>query len=94
MATVDWRALSLLYPDNINQSLSPWYVYVGVMLEAFAKEPLVGGLWKYLASEFPHEEDQLTVSRRLREGLLKASVLVGFPRVSALHAPISRHEGV
>jgi len=50
-------------------------------IHQFAREKLVGDLWRYLATVLPDEQDQLRAARRLREGLLKASPLVGFPRV-------------
>ena len=60
---------------------NPAYVYAAVILESLGKELPVGGVWFYLAERFVTEEDQMVLARRLREGLLKASVLVGFPRV-------------
>ena len=62
--------------------INPAYVYTAVILESLGKESHVGDVWFYLAERFTTEEDQMVLARRLREGLLKASVLVGFPRVS------------
>ena len=59
---------------------NPAFVYLGVLLESLGQEPLVAGLWAYISKVFPYEDDQLYVARRLREGFLKASALVGFPR--------------
>lgn len=68
--------------EEASLAASPSYVYFGIILETFGKEKLVAGLWEHLARVLPKHEDQLLMARRLREGLLKASPLVGFPRVS------------
>lgn len=60
---------------------NPVYVYIVVILQSLGKELLVEDVWFYLAARFTNEEDQTTLARRIREGLLKASGLVGFPRV-------------
>lgn len=59
---------------------NPAFVFLGVLLESLGQEPLVSGLWAYISKVFPYEDDQLHVARRLREGFLKGSALVGFPR--------------
>ncbi|KAL9615916.1 MAG: hypothetical protein Q9160_009154 [Pyrenula sp. 1 TL-2023] len=90
----DFRDLVCFYPATLNEPVrSPAFVYVGVILESLAKETLVESLWTFIAQEYPLEHDQLYIARRLREGLLKASVLVGFPRgingLAALHRAVS-----
>jgi alkylhydroperoxidase/carboxymuconolactone decarboxylase family protein YurZ len=59
---------------------NPAFIFLGVLLESLGQEPLVSGLWTYISKVFPYEDDQLHVARRLREGFLKGSALVGFPR--------------
>ena len=56
-------------------------MYVAVILKSLDKESHVSDVWFYLAERFTTESDQMLLARRIREGLLKASVLVGFPRV-------------
>ena len=76
------QAILELFPTKSSLENSPSYVYFAVILETFAKERLVGKLWRRLVEFVPGHEEQLHVARRMREGLLKASPLVGFPRVS------------
>lgn len=64
-----------------NSPSNPGYVYIGVIFECLGQEPPVTDLWDYVTNKFPEQSEQAIVARRLREGLLKASVLVGFPRV-------------
>lgn len=63
---------------------SPWYIYAATTIEGTGSPTAapVGDLWKYIASEVKDEAQLLKYARRIREGLLKCSVLVGFPRVS------------
>jgi hypothetical protein len=56
-------------------------VYVAVILESLNKESHVSDVWFYLAERFTAKNDQMPLVSGIREGLLKASVLVGFPRV-------------
>lgn len=74
---------------------SLWYILTTAILLAFHKEKLIGDLWTYLARTCHNEdhaddngniaaaEDEklLVTARRIREACLKASTLVGFPRV-------------
>ena len=67
-----------------------WYILTTAVLLSFHKEKLVGDLWTYLASSpgiNPSADELLATARRIREACLKASTLVGFPRVS--HQPIA-----
>ena len=59
---------------------NPAFIFLGVLLESLGQEPHVTGLWAYISKVFPYEDDQFYVARRLREGFLKGSALVGFPR--------------
>lgn len=91
------HAILKLFPSTSTLADSPSYVYFGAILETFAKEKLIGRLWRHLAELAPSREEQLLIARRLREGLLKASPLVGFPRVSGYVLTIrgipDRHAG-
>ena len=69
------------YPQGPKAPTNPGYVYVAVILESLARESNVPDLWFWLSQQFATDDDQIILARRLREGLLKASVLVGFPRV-------------
>jgi hypothetical protein len=60
-------------------STNPAYVYVAIILRSLSKEMLVEDVWLHLAERFTAEDDQTILARQLREGLLKASGLVGFP---------------
>jgi len=68
------------HPTGPLSPTNPAYIYIAVILESLGREPLVGDLWRHIAEHFPSQDDQIIFARRLREGLLKASVLVGFPR--------------
>jgi hypothetical protein len=69
------------HPQGPPSPTNPAYVYIAVILESLGKESHVRDVWFHLADHFTAEADQMILARRLREGLLKASVLVGFPRV-------------
>lgn len=69
------------HPQGPQSPFNPSYVYTAVILESLGKEANVADVWHYLSRQFAKEDDQILLARRLREGLLKASVLVGFPRV-------------
>lgn len=83
---LDAEHLQSLFPaDSRGQEYGVWYVYAGCSLLCFAKEKQVGELWKQLTGIIGDDDTKLaTAARRLREGLLKSSPLVGFPRVSHL----------
>lgn len=84
LTSSDFNDIVELYPYVPRSSVqNPAFIYVGVVLESLAKESLVlvENLWQYITEKHPSESDQIFIARRLREGLLKASVLVGFPRV-------------
>lgn len=93
------HAILKQFPSAPSLADSPSYVYFGIILETFAKEKLIGDLWRHLAKLASGHEEQLVIARRLREGLLKASPLVGFPRVCshymflASRASSDRYEG-
>ena len=78
--------LESLFPaDSRGPEYGVWYVFVGCTLLCFAREGQVGELWAQLAEQIGNDTDkQVIAARRLREGLLKSSPLVGFPRVSWL----------
>ena len=80
--------LESLFPaDSRGPEYGVWYVFVGCTLLCFAREGQVGELWAQLAEQIGNDTDkQVIAARRLREGLLKSSPLVGFPRVSWLQS--------
>lgn len=83
-ALPDIEAIIALFPSN---SQAPEYsiapVYAGVALLAFGEEKRIPELWQQMARlHASNEATQVTAATRLREGLVKASPLVGFPRVS------------
>jgi hypothetical protein len=59
-----------------------WYVYAAVIIESVAPPSHIAELWKYLTTLCNDHDDLVFVARRLREGLLKASPLAGFPKAS------------
>lgn len=89
---IDFDRLSAAMPDqSVTGVDSLWYVVATASLLAFHKEAAVGELWKYISQRCADEgqvggidaqDRQLRIARRIRESCLKASVLVGFPRVS------------
>lgn len=58
-----------------------WYVYAAAVFQANDRMDLVAKTWSYVKAGTFKEEDLLVKARKLREALLKASVLVGFPKV-------------
>lgn len=72
------------------ESTAVWYILTTAVLLSFHKEKLIGDLWTYLAAHTADGEDEeqlLAIARRIREACLKASTLVGFPRVGVLFLP-------
>lgn len=83
---LDFSTIHQLFPDHSSSPL--WYILTTAVLLSFHKEKLTGDLWTYLSSsasssdsESRNEDDLLAIARRIRESCLKASTLVGFPRV-------------
>lgn len=72
------QGLEALFPGQTN---GPWYVYAGLIFQANDDMDHIKTLWNYLAESTLKEQDQFAKARKLREALLKASVLVGFPKV-------------
>lgn len=63
-------------------SQSPWYVYAILIFQANDHMDLIGTTWDYVRSQTSNEDELIVKARKMREALLKASVLVGFPKVS------------
>jgi hypothetical protein len=61
----------------------PWYCYAAVVFQVHDEMELVGQTWRYVLEHAKDEDDGLRLARQIREALLKASVLVGFPKVSS-----------
>jgi len=62
----------------------PWYGYAAVVFQVHDKMELIGQTWRFVLEHTKDEEDQLRIARQIREALLKASVLVGFPKVPVM----------
>lgn len=73
-----FEALEQLFPGG---ETSAWYVYAALIFQVNDRMDLIGQIWKYIASKTPTLDEQVKKGRKMREGLLKASVLVGFPKV-------------
>lgn len=86
-ALPDIGDLSSLFPEDCRGSeYRIVHVYASVTLLAFGAEKRIPELWQQIAQLYAkNEAAQATAAARLREGLVKASPLIGFPRVS--HVP-------
>jgi hypothetical protein len=73
------KGLEELYPGGAS---SPWYIYAGLVLQANDRMDLLGDLFQILKDETTSSTDLIVKVRALREAQLKASVLIGFPKVS------------
>lgn len=79
---LNFSELSKLIPQQSPDGASSlWYIVATAAILGFHNEPAVGELWHYISSLEGEQSQQLAVARRIREACLKASVLVGFPRV-------------
>lgn len=59
-----------------------WFVYAGLVFQANDRMDYIGKTWDYILKHTPNQEEQVVKARKLREALLKSSVLVGFPKVT------------
>lgn len=59
----------------------PWYCFAALIFQIHDEMDLVGQTWSAALETCQDENEQILMSRQLRESLLKASVLVGFPKV-------------
>jgi hypothetical protein len=79
-------------PEN-----SIWIVYSAVIIETVSSAKHITDLWSWVSSEVKDEKKQLIIARRIREGLLKASPLAGFPkagpRISLTLQALTIHRG-
>lgn len=57
-----------------------WFVYAGLIFQANDRMDYIGKTWEYVLKHTESQEEQVIKARKLREALLKASVLVGFPK--------------
>jgi len=90
-AQIDFDALTNLFPsDSIYVKEYGWVALAGTALLGFGKEPMIADLIDgVLAQAGKNEKAQYTALRKVRESMLKASPLVGFPRVSPRHFHVS-----
>lgn len=59
----------------------PWYCYAALVFQVNDRMDLIGDVWSAVNTSIDTgEATQLRIARQLREALLKASVLVGFPK--------------
>lgn len=65
---------------RVNESLLN-LLFQAVTLLAFNKTDNIPELWEVVSSVYAEPEYQVVAARRLREAMMKASILVGFPRV-------------
>ena len=62
----------------------PWYCYAAVVFQVHDKMELIGQTWRFVLEHTEGEDNRVRVARQMREALLKASALVGFPKVRLL----------
>ncbi|EME49039.1 hypothetical protein DOTSEDRAFT_58303 [Dothistroma septosporum NZE10] len=72
-----FHQLEALFPGG---SQSPWFVYAILIFQTNDHMELIGTTWKYVKSQTSSGDELLVKARKMREALLKASVLVGFPK--------------
>lgn len=86
---IDFAALINLFPsDSIYVTSSGWVAIASTVLLGFGKEPLVADLIaEALSQTAGDDQKQATAMRKVREAMLKASPLVGFPRVCCAAPP-------
>ena len=82
MVSVDFKSVpsSFVSGDLSSPENSVWLVYAAVIIETISSAEYINELWKYISQEVKDERKQLTIARRLREGLLKTGPLAGFPK--------------
>lgn len=87
-SSINFSALSKLVPHDGPEGEAVWYIVVAAALMAFHRESAVGALWEHIVSTLRSstEEEKALIARRIRESCLKASVLVGFPRVKKINS--------
>ena len=80
---LDTAALATAFPaDSTYITAHGWVAIAGVAILGFGREPMIAELVEEILQRTNEcEVEQLEALRKLREGCLKASPLVGFPRV-------------
>ncbi|KAF3003617.1 hypothetical protein E8E13_007418 [Curvularia kusanoi] len=73
-----FQKISGLYQGS--QSDFPWYCFAALIFQIHDEMDLVGQTWLAVLETCLDKNEQIRMSRQLRESLLKASVLVGFPK--------------
>ena len=85
--SLDTAALAKIFPANSTYITNyGWVAIAGVAILGFGKEPMINALAEEILRRTAHshnEDERVRAFRKLREGCLKASPLVGFPRVSS-----------
>lgn len=79
-------SLAALFPPSSDYTKDfGWVAIAGAVLLGFGQEPLISQLGDVILQQTGDDQQkQLLAFRKLREALLKASPLVGFPRVSSV----------
>jgi len=87
--SLDFPSLEALFAKDSMYLLDyGWVAVAGTVILGFGHEPLIASLAEQIIKETSSDEEkQVAALRKLREALLKASPLVGFPRVSLFLAP-------
>ena len=82
MSSVDFGSLldPFISGDLSKPETSIWIVYAAVIIETVSSAKHITDLWSWVSNEVKEENKQLILARRIREGLLKASPLAGFPK--------------
>lgn len=70
------NTLECQFPNDL------WFVYAGLVFQANDHMDYIGKTWNYVLKHTPNQEEQVVKARKLREALLKSSVLLGFPKVT------------
>lgn len=83
--SIDYSLFEKLEQAFPGGDVSTWYVYAALVLQAHDCMDVIGQIWNYVVSKTATLEEQVRKGRKMREAMLKASVLVGFPKVSFFH---------
>lgn len=84
-ASVDFHVIEHAFPKDSDYVKDyGWVAIAGTVILGFGHEPVIDALANTIIDETNNSPKlQLDALRKLRESLLKASPLVGFPRVSS-----------
>lgn len=86
-----FEKLASLYQGELNDF--PWHSYAALIFQVNDKMELVGETWRAVLARTQNQDDLLQAARQMRESLLKASVLVGFPKVHMVFCSVTIRPG-